>query len=127
MKPTSIVDALQEEVKLEKDGKNVINLTATPTTALDVEPCGMRTPYPANLSWSGISFQVLDTATMEPKTVLTGCVGRAFAGETVALMGPSGAGRPFESAALQLGTLSNTNGVLEILLVCCMAGCCTGS
>jgi len=52
----------------------------------------MGKPYAAELSWKEVGCTVLDTKTMNPKTVLTGCTGTAAPGETVALMGPSGAG-----------------------------------
>ena len=54
---------------------------------------GMGRPYEAELSWKDISCKVLDTKSMQPKSVLNGCTGCASPGETVALMGPSGAGR----------------------------------
>lgn len=53
---------------------------------------GMSRPYAAELSWKDISCKVLDTKSMKAKSVLNGCTGTASPGETVALMGPSGAG-----------------------------------
>jgi ABC-type multidrug transport system fused ATPase/permease subunit len=52
----------------------------------------MGKPYAAELSWKDVGCAVLDTKTMTQKTVLSGCTGTALPGETVALMGPSGAG-----------------------------------
>ena len=80
---------MQGEAADLKSNSTVIQLTASP---LFDKASPLPTPPPANLQWSGIAYQVLDTMSMSLKTVLTGCVGSASAGETVALMGPSGAG-----------------------------------
>lgn len=56
---------------------------------------GLGRPYAAELTWKDISCKVLDTKTMMPKAVLNGCTGTASPGETVALLGPSGAGKLF--------------------------------
>ena len=83
------------QVNKLKRKENIIELTASPS---DVEAADLQAPPAANLAWSGICFSVLDTHVMENKTVLSDCVGTACAGETVALMGPSGAGTLFFGA-----------------------------
>lgn len=62
------------------------------TSSVELDVCLLESPPPASLQWSGLIYQVRDEATGEPKVVLKGCGGKANCGETVALMGPSGAG-----------------------------------
>lgn len=71
-----------------KDKSIYVDATSGPSANIG----GMGRPYAAELSWKDISCKVLDTKTMTPKSVLNGCTGCASPGETVALMGPSGAG-----------------------------------
>ena len=61
-------------------------------SAIEVDASLLEAPLPVDLHWSGISYQVVEEASGAPKAVLRDCAGRACAGETVALMGPSGAG-----------------------------------
>lgn len=73
-----------------KDSPIYVEATTAPVANIS----GMGRPYAAELSWKDISCKVLDTKTMKAKSVLNGCTGTASPGETVALMGPSGAGEP---------------------------------
>ena len=56
-------------------------------------PFRLAVPCPADLSWHDVVCLVKDAQTMQQKQVLHPCSGIAVPGETVALMGPSGAGK----------------------------------
>ena len=80
----------------DENGKSVaerhLDSILCSTSSVELEVCLLESPPPASLQWSGLIYQVRDEATGEPKVVLKGCGGKANCGETVALMGPSGAG-----------------------------------
>ena len=74
----------------------------------------LGTPYSAELSWKDIGCNVVDNKTMGPKRVLSGCTGTALPGQTIGLLGPSGAGTPFELTAVLLPNLLECNKNLDV-------------
>ena len=76
-----------------QDGMNNIGNVLSTSSSIELNIRSLEPPVPANLHWSGLSCLVVDEASGAKKTILKDCSGKASAGEIVALMGPSGAGR----------------------------------
>lgn len=72
-------------------------------------------PEPAELTWTDLTYCVKAGNPPRPKTVLQKCSGTLKPGESVALMGPSGAGKP--NITCFLSTLHTLHGLFSCLKV----------
>lgn len=72
-------------------GAEVVEISVT-ASAAHAAAALLPAPFSAELSWKDVGCTVLDNKSLTQRTVLTGCTGTARPGQTVGLMGPSGAG-----------------------------------